>query len=144
MLIKAFCLALKAHKGQRDKGGKPYILHPVFVSLHVKGTKRKQVALLHDVVEDTPVTLEMLAERGFSDDVIKAVDSITKRKGEPYLDYIERVKGNSIACDVKIADLKHNSNLKRLKVVTEKDIKRSKKYNSVLNYLNNDAKVVIE
>jgi len=136
MLFKAFFLAMKAHRGQKDKAGRAYIWHPLFVFFHVKGSKKKQVALLHDVVEDAPYTLEMLANRGFSDEVIKAVDAITKRKGEPYKAYLDRVKSNSIAIDVKIADLKHNSELKRLKIVTEKDIERTNKYKIALNYLN--------
>lgn len=135
MLIKAFIIAAAAHKGQKDKGGRAYILHPVIVALKVKGFKCKTVALLHDVVEDTPITLEALHKRGFSDDIVNAVDAITKRKNEPYEAYLSRVKNNNIAREVKKADLKHNSNLKRLKVVTDKDISRFKKYKYALQYL---------
>lgn len=136
MLIKAFILAYKAHKGQKDKAGKAYILHPVYVAMHTKGIKRKTVALLHDIVEDTEITLKDLANKGFDNEVIEAVQAITKIKGEDYTGYLQRVKQNAIAKDVKLADLKHNSDLNRLKKVTVKDISRKYKYLAAIQFLN--------
>ena len=135
MLIKAFIVALRAHKGQKDKAGKPYIFHPITVSLHVSGIKRKEVALLHDVVEDTPITVSDLRTIGFGYDVVEAVNAITKRNGESYCEYLQRVKENDIAKDVKMSDLRHNCNLKRLKTVTDKDKSRVEKYINAIDYL---------
>ena len=127
MLIKAFSVASKAHKGQKDKAGRAYILHPVNVALRTKGIKRKTVALLHDIVEDTNITLDDLKKLGFDNEIVNAVAAITKKSGEKYENYLKRVKNNEIAKDVKIADLQHNSNLNRLKEITPKDIARKKK-----------------
>lgn len=135
MLIKAFILACKAHKGQKDKAGKPYILHPVYVAMHTKGVKRKTVALLHDIVEDTEITFLDLAQMGFDDEIVQAVKAITKRKNERYGEYLIRVKQNPIAKDVKIADIKHNSDLGRLKFATLKDFERAEKYHIAMEYL---------
>ena len=135
MLVKAFVLAYMAHRGQKDKAGKPYILHPVNVAKRVKGKERKIVALLHDIVEDTEITLDKLEKMGFGDEIVEAVKAITKIKGENYEDYLKRVKNNDIAKDVKLADLAHNSDLNRLKAVSIKDIKRAKKYCIAMRYL---------
>ena len=135
MLIKAFVLAYMAHRGQKDKAGKPYILHPVNVAMRVKGKKRKIVALLHDIVEDTEITLDKLEKMGFDDEIVEAVKAITKVKGEGYGIYLNRVKNNDIAKDVKLADLKHNGDLSRLKVITLNDLKRAKKYAQATLYL---------
>ena len=135
MLIKAFIVAFKAHRGQKDKGGKPYILHPLKVAFKVRGIESKTVALLHDTVEDTYITLETLKKSGFPRNIILAVDRLTKRKDETYAEYLSRVKHNRLAKDVKIADLQHNSNLKRLKVITKKDIARAEKYSRAIEYL---------
>ena len=104
---------LIAHEGQVDKCGEPYHLHPFAVADMVEGEERKAVAYLHDVVEDTETTLEQLADMGFSANIVEAVDAITRRDGEEYMDYITRVKVNPIATDVKVADLKHNMNPNR-------------------------------
>ena len=135
MIIKAFRVAAKAHKGQKDKAGKPYILHPVIVALRTRGKKQKTVALLHDVIEDTKITIDHLKQSGFDDEVIKAVEAITKRKSENYHDYLCRVKENEISRAVKISDLLHNSNLKRLKTITQSDLDRVKKYKEALAFL---------
>lgn len=135
MLIKAFSVASKAHKGQKDKAGRAYILHPVNVALRTKGIKQKTVALLHDIVEDTNITLDDLKKLGFDNEIVNAVAAITKKSGEKYENYLKRVKNNEIAKDVKIADLQHNSNLNRLKEITPKDIARKKKYQTAIEYL---------
>lgn len=135
MIVKAFCVAYKAHKGQKDKGGRAYIFHPVTVAFHVKGHKQKVVALLHDVIEDTNVTYANLIDCGFSDDVVQAVKAITKIDGEPYENYLSRVCQNEIAKDVKLADLRHNCDLSRLKTVTDRDKERVTKYKKAIAYL---------
>ncbi len=125
-LIKAFIVAIKAHQGQKDKGGKPYILHPIRVSLNVKGKDEKIVALLHDVIEDTSYTIDDLDF--LSKEQRKALLLLTHDDNIPYMEYIEEVKKNKIASRVKLADLEQNMNLKRLKTISNKDLKRLEKY----------------
>jgi len=124
----AYDIALKAHKGQKDKCGEQYFKHPLTVSNKLSGEKDKIVALLHDVIEDTDVTVNDLKEAGFSDEVVLAVSVITKEAGEDYEEYLNRVKQNPIALRVKIADMEHNSDISRIKNPTEKDLKRLEKY----------------
>ena len=123
------------HWKQRDKAGKRYIWHPIHVMLNVEGYNEKIVALLHDIVEDTDVTVPDLKNLKFSKEVIEAVDVITKKKDQEYFSYLKLIKGNSTAKKVKIEDLKHNSDLKRLRFVTQKDMERVIKYKKALNYL---------
>ena len=132
---KALRIARKAHAGQIDKAGCEYINHPIHVADSVDTEDEKIVAYLHDVVEDTSVTIEDLASEGFSETIIQAIATITKKKHESYGHYIKRVAENPLARKVKIADLKHNSDLTRLQKITEKDIARVKKYQKCLNYL---------
>ena len=127
-LNKAFEIASMAHKNQRDKGGTEYIAHPLAVSEMVGSIDEKIVALLHDVVEDTYVTLEELTAFGFGKDIIEAIDAISKKVGESTNDYMNRVKNNKLACSVKKADLLHNMDISRLKVVNKKDLERFDKY----------------
>lgn len=103
-------ICLDAHAGQTDRSGVPYWLHPFTVAEMVEGDDAKCVAYLHDVVEDTPYTLHMLRDLGLDGEVVQAVDCLTRRDGETYTEYIERVKGNRLARIVKIADLTHNLN----------------------------------
>jgi len=131
----ALKLATIAHSGQIDKGGKPYILHPISVAKIVKTEEEKTVALLHDVIEDTPVTLEELRENGLPESVVVAVDVLTKRPGVDYGDYIQRVKQNPLALAVKIADMTHNMDLSRIQNPSAKDYARIEKYNGVLREL---------
>ncbi|WP_300727496.1 HD domain-containing protein [uncultured Bacteroides sp.] len=114
MINKALEIACRVHAGQTDKGGHPYIWHPVRVALHCDSEEEKVVALLHDVVEDTPVTLEALKAEGFSMAVLDALKCLTKIKGEEYMDFIRRVAGNELAVKVKIQDLKDNMDVSRL------------------------------
>lgn len=127
-------LATSAHLGAVDKAGAPYILHPERVANRLNSPEEKVVAWLHDVVEDTDVTIEKIAEM-FGYDTAKVVDAITHRKGESWTDYLCRVKGNKIATSVKISDLIDNSNLSRLKKITKRDIDRSAKYHRALIFL---------
>lgn len=126
--LLALEIAVSAHEGQRDKGGHPYILHPVQVASRVKEHDEQVVALLHDVVEDTDWTLDRLRDAGFSAAVVAAVDAITRRESESRQAYLTRCKADPIAKAVKIADLKHNMDLSRLAVVTERDVRRVEQY----------------
>lgn len=116
-----------AHRGQVDKAGQPYYLHPAAVAAMVDGEDEKIVAYLHDILEDTDVS-ESTIRNLFGDVVADAVKLLTHAKSEPYMDYIRRVKENELAKRVKLADLTHNMNLKRLPVVTPADEARLKKY----------------
>ena len=134
-LIKAFLLCMVKHWKQKDKAGKRYVWHPIHVMINVKGYNEKIVALLHDIVEDTEVTIPDLKNLKFSKEVIEAVDVITKKKDQEYFSYLKSIKDNSIAKKVKIEDLKHNSDLKRLRSITQKDIDRAIKYKKAIDYL---------
>lgn len=112
-ITKALLIATKAHDSQRDKAGESYILHPIRLMLQFQDEALRQVALLHDVVEDSDITLDDLRKEGFSDEVIQGVESMTKRDGEAYEDYVERLLPNDLARAVKRADL--NDNLGRAK-----------------------------
>lgn len=133
-LKEAIHLATSCHKGQVDKAGKPYIEHPMRVMSAVAGEVEKIVAVLHDTLEDTAITLEELESR-FGTEVTEALVALTKNKDEDYFDFIQRVKENEIAVKVKIADLKDNMDLNRLSVVTEKDQTRQVKYEKALAML---------
>jgi (p)ppGpp synthase/HD superfamily hydrolase len=128
-------IAIKVHEGQLDKGGNPYIGHPIFVANKMQTTNEIVVALLHDVCEDSEVTFDNLEKSGFSSEIVSAIKAITKIKGEKYGDYLERVKHNKIASLVKIEDMKHNSDLSRLKSLSEEDLKRKEKYLLSINNL---------
>jgi (p)ppGpp synthase/HD superfamily hydrolase len=136
-LSTAIYIATNAHAGQVDKGGQPYILHPLRVMLRFKDEVRQIVSVLHDVSEDKDkITLKVLKEVfGFSDEVIEALNCLTRRKGENYFDYIERIKTNPISRDVKIEDLRDNMNLDRLSNITDEDMERFKKYCRAVNIL---------
>ena len=133
---KAYEIAKKAHLGQVDKAGEDYIKHPEKVASFVKTDEEKAVAYLHDVIEDTELTLEDLNKYDFSKEVLEAVDIITKKRGEDYQSYLNSVKKNKLARAVKLADLRHNSDLTRLIKVTEKDIERKEKYQKAIDFLN--------
>ena len=133
---KAYEIAKKAHLGQVDKAGEDYIKHPEKVASFVKTDEEKAVAYLHDVIEDTELTLEDLNKYDFSKEALEAVDIITKKRGEDYQSYLNSVKKNKLARAVKLADLRHNSDLTRLIKVTEKDIKRKEKYQKAIDFLN--------
>lgn len=128
MLEKAMILAAKGHMGQMDKGGQPYILHPVRVMLRCRTIEEKTVAMLHDLLEDTDYTEQDLKAEGFSEEVIAAVVCLTKTGGEDYTEYIERICGNKLAARVKLADLMDNMDLNRLPGLTPKDFQRLEKY----------------
>ena len=123
----ARALAAYAHFGQTDKAGNPYLSHPLAVADGVEGEDAKIAALLHDTVEDTFVTVETIRNL-FGDAVADAVEALTHREDEDYFTYVRRAGKNPIARQVKLSDLRHNMDLSRLPVVTEKDLKRLEKY----------------
>lgn len=128
MLEKAIQIAAKAHEGQKDKAGQPYILHPLRVMLRTDSEIERICAVLHDVIEDTPITLQMLRDEGFTPEVLNALELLTKRQDESYDDFISRILTNETACRVKLADLYDNMNLSRIQTPTEEDYKRVDKY----------------
>jgi len=121
---------VKAHEGQFDKAGKPYYEHPLAVMklLKTKDEELEIIALGHDLLEDTVVTERKLRSLGFSERVLRGINSLTKEEGETYEEYKNKVKENKDAIKVKIADLKHNMDIKRLVVVTAADLERQKRY----------------
>jgi (p)ppGpp synthase/HD superfamily hydrolase len=134
-LEDAISLAVKAHRGRKDKVGAAYILHPLRVMLRMKTKDERIVALLHDVIEDTKYTLEDLREAGYSRKILQSLDYLTKRDGEEYEEFIKRVKRHPLARRVKIADLKDNLDLKRIKKPKKRDLMRIKKYRRALSEL---------
>ena len=124
---KALKIAFNAHKNQVDKNGVPYIFHPFYVACQQEDEISIIVALLHDVVEDTDITLEDL-EKDFPIEVIDALKLLTHNKEDNYLEYILKIKDNPIARKVKLADLTHNSNLTRLEEFGKEDLERIAKY----------------
>lgn len=135
MLELALSIATKAHRGQFDKAGIDYIEHPIFVASQVDSEEEKAVALLHDVIEDSSVTAEELLNAGLSETVVTAVQILSKKKGQDYQTYLKTVKSNPLARAVKLADLKHNSDLLRLETITDKDLERLEKYKKTIDYL---------
>lgn len=136
LIAQAEQLARQLHSNQVDKANKPYIEHLAFVAHFVADQDDNVIATawLHDSVEDTAITLNEI-EIKFGGEIVKAVEAMTKRKGENYQDYLLRVKANEIARKVKIADLIHNMDLSRLEQPTEKDHQRTKKYQNAYQFL---------
>ena len=130
----AIQLAMEAHRGQRDKAGAPYILHPlrVMLSMATETEMITAVSVLYDVVEDGGITIDDLRRAGYSEEILNAIDYLPRRDGEEYDQFIDRVKGNPLAIKVKIADLKDNSDLGRITELKENDYKRLEKYRRAL------------
>ena len=128
LLEKTLVIATKAHEGQKDKAGSPYILHPIRVSNRCLTDKEKIVALLHDVIEDTNVSASDLLASGFPRNIVEAVLSVTRNEGESYEDFVIRAKQNPIGRQVKIHDLEDNMDITRFNQLTEKDLVRLNKY----------------
>ena len=135
-LERAIAIAAEAHTGQVDKAGAPYILHPIRVMLRVPSIEEKMTAVLHDVVEDTTITLDMLLAEGFPREVVRAVDALTKRSGETYEAFVARAVMDPIGRSVKLADLAENSDLTRIQSPTTKDIERVEKYRRAITQIN--------
>jgi (p)ppGpp synthase/HD superfamily hydrolase len=127
-LEDAIALAVEAHRGQRDKAGQTYILHPLRVMMRLETEAERMAAILHDVVEDTPYTLERLRELGYPQEVLTALECLTKREGESYEAFIERVRPHPLARRVKLADLEDNMDVRRLTAVGPKEAERLARY----------------
>lgn len=128
---KAIEIAARAHAGQVDKAGAPYIFHPLRLMLAVTGEHERMAAALHDVVEDTPLTFDDLAREGFPAAVIDAVRALTKQPGESRLDAAHRAAANPVARRVKLADVGDNMDLSRIASPTGKDYARLREYEQV-------------
>lgn len=131
---KALKISFNAHKDQTDKSGMPYVYHPFHLAEQMDDEYSTCVALLHDVVEDTDITLDELSEI-FPKEVTDAITMMTHDDSVPYLDYVREIKNNPIAAKVKLADLKHNSDLTRLDKVDDKAHKRVEKYKKAIETL---------
>lgn len=131
----AFVIASQAHKGQRDKAGLDYILHPVRVSNHCTSPLTKIVALLHDTIEDTNVTPDYLRQQGFPEVIVEAVLTLTHSKEQPYEEYVKHLAPNPICREVKLADLEDNMDVRRLPQLTDTDVARLRKYLRAWHYL---------
>ncbi len=132
---RATLLALDAHRGQYDKGGLPYIMHPLHVAESMETEDECVVALLHDVLEDTEIIVSDLQEWGITERQIEALRLLCHDESVPYLEYIQKLMSDPIAVKVKIADLRHNSDLTRLTTITEEDRKRVELYKEALQLL---------
>ncbi|MFJ8525480.1 GTP pyrophosphokinase [Bacillus cereus] len=128
-------IAKTAHAGQVDKAGIDYIKHPEVVASFVNTAEEKATAYLHDVLEDTEITANDLLSAGIPHNIVEAVQVLTKEKYTPYFEYLRKVKEDSLARTVKLADLKHNSDCSRLARITDKDLKRLEKYRKAIQFL---------
>ena len=128
LLETAVRIAVEAHTGQKDRNGQPYILHRLRVMARVLTQDEKIVAILHDVIEDTPWTPDQLKDRGFPPHILQALDCVTKREGEAYEDFVTRSASNPIALRVKLADLEDNMDVRRLSQITPQDAERLSRY----------------
>lgn len=131
----ALKISFDAHKNQVDKSGMPYVYHPFHLAEQMDDEYTTCVALLHDVVEDTDITLDDLKKKGFPNEVTDAIALMTHDDVVPYLEYVAKIKKNPIATFVKLADLKHNSDLTRLDEVDSKALERVEKYRKAIQIL---------
>lgn len=131
----AMQISFDAHKEQKDKSGLPYVFHPFHLAEQMTDEITTCVALLHDVVEDTDMTFEKLSELGFTTEIIEALKLLTHDDSVPYMDYVKEIAKNPVAKAVKLADLRHNSDLTRLDVIDEKALKRAEKYKKAMELL---------
>ena len=131
-LERAITIAVAAHAGQVDKAGRPYILHPLRVMLALDAMDDQIVGVLHDVIEDTDVTIDGLRAEGFSEVVLAALASVTNREGEDYPAFVMRAAANPIGRRVKLADLHDNSDLSRIAHPTQKDHERLARYRAAI------------
>lgn len=137
LLEKAILIALTAHKGQVDKGGNPYILHPLRLMHSVNTIEEKIVAILHDVVEDSSITTLDLKKKRFPKPIIDAITLLTKKDNQSYDKYILTIKENPLATVIKLADLRDNLDNRRLKIITDNDKKRIARYKWAVKTLTN-------
>jgi (p)ppGpp synthase/HD superfamily hydrolase len=139
-LERAIVIAAEAHAGITDKGGAPYILHPLRMMMDLTSAEERIVAVLHDVCEDCPGwTFERLRGEGFSEEILAALDSVTKREGETYEEFALRAAVNPIGRRVKLADLRDNSDLSRITNPSVKDHQRIAKYARAIELIRNSS-----
>ncbi len=138
---KALKICFEAHKDQSDKAGMPYVFHPFHLAEQMPDEETVICALLHDVIEDTDITLQDLQNMGFPTAVTDALALLTHDDETDYMEYIRSITKNPIAKVVKIADLKHNSDLSRLNTIDEKAIRRSEKYKKAIVLLTTDETI---
>lgn len=131
----AIAIAAAAHSGQTDKAGQPYILHPLRVMLALQKEEERIVAVLHDVVEDTKITPDILRSEGFAEAILTAIDSVTKREGEDYQAFVLRAAANPIGRQVKPADLTDNSDSSRISNPSQADYDRVGKYQNAIKII---------
>jgi GTP diphosphokinase / guanosine-3',5'-bis(diphosphate) 3'-diphosphatase len=134
-LERAIAIAAQAHAGQTDKAGEPYILHPLRLMLAMETGLERIVAVLHDVVEDSGITLEKLRAEGFVEEAVAAIDALTKRDGESKMDAAARAKGNALALRVKLADNADNQDMILTSDPTEADVARIEEYRRIRAFL---------
>ncbi|MFB5759006.1 GTP pyrophosphokinase [Paenibacillus medicaginis] len=134
-LEKAISIAVNAHFGQVDKGGNPYLLHPLRVMRKLYTEDEKIVGVLHDVIEDTDITIDDLKREGFSKEITDAIFALTRQEGESYMGFIHRLKTNELARTIKIVDIEDNIVLSRIPEPTDTDYKRIEKYKKALGEL---------
>jgi (p)ppGpp synthase/HD superfamily hydrolase len=137
-LEDAIALAVKAHAGQVDKAGQAYILHPLRVMFAVEGDVACIVAVLHDVVEDSDTTFDDLLAMGYSEEVLSALECVTRREDETYMEFVQRAKVNPIARQVKLADMEDNMDVRRLTQISDKDRERLNRYRNAWKFLKSD------
>ncbi len=135
MTQEAMKICFEVHIEQKDKSGIPYVFHPIHLAEQMETEETIIVALLHDVVEDSDYSIEDLRKKGFSDAVLEAISLMTHADGVNYMDYVRPIKNNPIARVVKLADLRHNSDLTRLEVVDEKALERRNRYQEAIAFL---------
>ena len=134
-LQRAIAIAVEAHRDQTRRNGSPYVLHPLRVMLSFEDETRRIIGVLHDVVEDSDWSLDELREEGFAAEVVAAVDALTKREGEDYQDYLDRLETDALARSVKLADLRDNMSVVELPVVREQDTQRLNRYRQAYKLL---------
>jgi (p)ppGpp synthase/HD superfamily hydrolase len=135
-LERAIAIAAEAHAGQQDKSGATYVLHPLRMMLRVSSNEERIVAVLHDVCEDCPGwTFDRLRAEGFSEKILAALDTVTKRDGEAYEDFVRRAASNPIGRAVKLADLQDNCDLSRISNPTQRDFERIEKYKKAIDLI---------
>lgn len=132
---KALRICFNAHKEQLDKSEVPYVFHPFYLATQMDDENSTCVALLHDVVEDSDMTFDDLIKEGFNEEIINALRLLTHKEDVPYMEYVKDIKENEIAKKVKLADLKHNSDLSRLDVIDDWTLKRNDKYQEAIHFL---------
>lgn len=137
-LEDAIIIAAQAHRGQKDKKGVTYILHPLRLMLRMQSEVEMMVAVLHDALEDTDLTIDQLQDKDFPQEVLKAVECLTRKDNESYDKFIERVRTNPTALRVKVADLEDNMDIKRIIAVTSRDLERLEKYHKAWSLLTKD------